>query len=210
MIGIKDMYKFILFFIVGFFLSACDINDFIPKEPDSAEVRKKALELEYKQHIAALEAKKELANIDLQKQIELGKMDKDIRLKTLELENAQAMEKLKLQIQRDAAEREYAMKRNYLLLAAVLLVVIAIGIYFLWKRHHENKLQAYNDNLQKYFYQKENESRMRLAEKIIDSVAEGKASSEQEAKLLNILQGTNQSSVDGKIETDFIDNIKRN
>lgn len=58
--------------------------------------------------------------------------------------------------------------------------------------------------MQKYFYQKENESRIRLAEKIIDSVAEGKASSEQEAKLLNILQGTSQPS--DNVKTNFIDN----
>jgi len=199
------MLRLIFSLVVVFLFTACDINDFIPKDPDTPEVRKKELELKHKQEIAALETQKELASIDLQKQIELGKMDKDIRMKTLELENLQEMEKLKLQIDRDAADREYAMKRNYLLLAAVLLIIIGIGIYFLFKRRHENKLQAYNDNLQKYFYQKENESRIRLAEKIIDSVAEGKASSEQEAKLLNILQGTSKPSVDGHIETGFID-----
>lgn len=204
MIGIKNMYKIVLSLVVMFVFTACDINDFIPKEPDSPEFKEKVLKLKHQQELAALEAQKELANIDLQKQIELGKMDKDIRLKTLELEHKQEMEKLQLQIQRDVADREYAMKRNYLLLAAVLLIIIAIGIYFLWKRHHENKLQAYNDNLQKYFYQKESETRVRLAEKIIDSVAQGKASSEQEAKLLNILQGTNQPS--DNVKTDFIDN----
>ncbi len=202
------MYRLIFLVIISFLFTACNINDFIPKEPDSPEVRKKELELKYQQELAALEAQKELASIDLQKQVELGKMDKDIRMKTLEFENLQEMEKLKLQIQRDAANREYAMQRNYLILLAVLLVLIALGIYFLLKRRHENKLRAYNDNLQKYFYQKENESRLHLAEKIIDRVAEGKASLDQEAKLLNILQGTSSSLPDGHIETDFIDGEK--
>ncbi|MEA3522541.1 MAG: hypothetical protein U9R50_06175 [Campylobacterota bacterium] len=195
------MNYFFLPLLLTLLFTGCNINDFIPKEPDSPEIRKKALELQHQQELAKLASQKELASIDLQKQVELGKMDKDVRLKALELQNIQEIEKLKLQEDANKAQREYAMKRNMVLLAALLLLLLAFGIYILFKRRHENKLHAYNDNLQKYFYQKENESRVKLAEKIIDTVAEGKASPDQEGKLLSILQGTSHSSTDKLIDT---------
>ncbi len=194
------MHNFYISLLIALLFSGCDINDFIPKEPDSPEIRKKALELQHQQELAKLASQKELASIDLQKQIELGKMDKDVRMKALELQNIQEIEKLKLLEDANKAQREYDMKRNMLLIAALVLLILAYGVYVLLKRRHDRKLQAYNDNLQKYFYQKENESRMKLAEKIIDTVADGKATPEQEGKLLSILQGTSKPTTEHLID----------
>ncbi len=185
------MHKFYFYILFLFLFTGCDINDFIPKEPDSAEFKEKALNMKHKKELAELDSKKELAAIESEKMVELKKLHKDIRIKEVELQNTQELEKLKLEIQINAAQHDYDTKRNMLFLATILLIVAAYGLYVLFKRRHDKKLQAYNDNLKKYFYQKENESRMRLAEKIVDTIATGKASPDQEAKLINMMQGNN-------------------
>jgi hypothetical protein len=181
------MYQIFFYLLAVLLFSGCDINDFIPKEPDSPELKEKALLIKQQSELAELKARQELASIESNKEIELGKLNKDIKIKELELKNAQELERLKLQIEIEAAERDYSMKRNMLLMATLFMIIVAYGLYVLLKRRHDKKLQAYNDNLKKYFYQKEQDARMRLAEKIVDTVASGKATSEQEAKLLSLL-----------------------
>jgi hypothetical protein len=181
------MYQIFFYLLAVLLFSGCDINDFIPKEPDSPELKEKALLIKQQSELAELKARQELASIESNKEIELGKLNKDIKIKELELKNAQELERLKLQIEIEAAERDYSMKRNMLLMATLFMIIVAYGLYLLLKRRHDKKLQAYNDNLKKYFYQKEQDARMRLAEKIVDTVASGKATSEQEAKLLSLL-----------------------
>jgi hypothetical protein len=181
------MNRIYFYLLIALLFSGCDINDFIPKEPDSPELKEKALLIKQQSELAELKARQELASIESNKEIELGKLNKDIKIKELELKNAQELERLKLQIEIEAAERDYSMKRNMLLMATLFMIIVAYGLYVLLKRRHDKKLQAYNDNLKKYFYQKEQDARMRLAEKIVDTVASGKATSEQEAKLLSLL-----------------------
>ena len=119
------MQKIYFYLLLALFFSGCDINDFIPKEPDSPELKEKALLIKQKTELAELKARRELASIESKKEVELGKLNKDIKIKELELQNAQELERLKLQMQIEAAEREYSMKRNMLLMATLFMIILA-------------------------------------------------------------------------------------
>ncbi len=162
----------------------------------SKELQKNVIENVHQKELAEVAVKKELAKIESQKQIEIGRMDQAVRLKELELQKQKEIESMKLQAIEAERDREYAFKRNMLLLAALLILVMSYGLYVLLKRRHENKLRAYNDNLKKYFEEKERRDRMHLAEKIIDKIADGNTPSAQEQKLIEILRGVSSEPDD--------------
>jgi len=85
------------------------------------------------------------------------------------------------------AERRYAEKRNLLLTAAFLIAVLAFGLFRLIKRR-------YDSNLKKYFEEKERRERMRLAENIIDKIADGGTPSAPQRKLIETLRGISEES----------------
>jgi hypothetical protein len=84
-------------------------------------------------------------------------------------------------------EHEQA-KERYLIWAGIALMIL-IGLALLWyfDRRRQDKLIAYRDNLQKYFHHKENETRMKIAEKIIDTVEKQGISAEERVKLIEVL-----------------------
>ncbi len=166
----------------------------------SKELKKSVIENIHEKELAEVAAKKEIAKIESQKQIEMGRIEQTIRLKELELQKEKELEAMRLQAVEAEKERQYALKRNLMLLAAFLILVIAYGLYVLLKRRHENKLRAYNDNLKKYFEEKERQDRMRLAEKIIDKIADGKTPTSQEQKLIEILRGVSGEDEPPRIE----------
>jgi len=153
-------------------------------------------EVQFKKIDAQTQA--ELAKIAAQK--ELAQIQKEQLIAKIELE-AQAQKKA-LEAKLLQEERADAMEvKRYLLL--ILFFVLVMGSYFLYlyfKRRHDDKLLAYKDNLEKYFHQQENMTRLRIAEKIIDTVASGKLDKAQENELLKALNG----SVDPKNKEDLL------
>ncbi|RUM44779.1 MAG: hypothetical protein DSY46_04775 [Hydrogenimonas sp.] len=136
-----------------------------------------------------LKTQKELAQIEAQKRIELEKISGETRLKQLELEKERELELLREKERLLQIEHEQAMQR-YMLIGGILLLLL-IGAALLWyfDKRRKDKLRAYEDNLKKYFHQKENEARVKIAEKILDTVASQELSIEQKAKLIDALHG---------------------
>ncbi len=131
----------------------------------------------------------ELARIKAKQALELQKIEQAYKLKELELKKQKEL--LELQNQKYLAEREIALKKQLLIYSliafTVLLIAILVVLYFYKKRR--DKLIAYHDNLEKYFRMKENEAKIAIANKIIDTIAEGKLTPEQEQRLLGVLKG---------------------
>jgi len=94
------------------------------------------------------------------------------------------------------------------LILALVIIICAFFIFYYFKKRREDKLLAYKDNLQKYFYQKENEARMKIAQKILDNVASGKLDKAQENQLISafsgISKGDYQEQLDS-LDSDVID-----
>ncbi len=131
----------------------------------------------------------ELARIKAKQALELQKIEQAYKLKELELKKQKEL--LELQNQKYLAEREIALKKQlliYSLIAFTVLLIAILVVLFIYKKRRD-KLIAYHDNLEKYFRMKENEAKIAIANKIIDTIAEGKLTPEQEQRLLGVLKG---------------------
>ncbi|BBG66859.1 hypothetical protein NNO_2156 [Hydrogenimonas sp.] len=152
-----------------------------------------------------LKTQKELAQIEAKKSVEIEKISSETKLKELELRKRAELELMREKERMLRIEHEQSMER-YMLLGAILLLLLA-GAALLWyfDRRRKDKLRAYEDNLKKYFHQKENESRIKIAEKILDTVASKDLSSEQRAKLIEALHGSSGRIVERREEVDPAD-----
>ncbi|GEM_PF-4186809 len=126
------------------------------------------------------ELTQELAHIDSTKEVELKKLEQRVELEQLQSD-------LLLKQQSINEEYLYKKERNLILLSAFLILILALGVYMLIKHRRENRQKAYDNNLKKYFHQQEIQSRMRLAEKIIDKIQDSTHPTEQDKKLIEIL-----------------------
>lgn len=184
------MIKFFYCLVLVGVLAGCTVDNsdtggFDVKEP-TTKMRTK-----YRTFISdeELKTQKELAQIEAQKRIELEKISGETRLKQLELEREKELALLREKERLLKIEHEQAMQR-YMLIGAIILIFL-IGAALLWyfDKRRKDKLRAYEDNLKKYFHQKENEARVKIAEKILDTVASQDLNIEQKTKLIEALHG---------------------
>jgi len=193
-IGKKMVKLFYYFVFIGFF-AGCTVDssstDTFSTQDQSAKNRAK-----YQTFISDKELKtqKELAQIEAQKSIELEKISGETRLKQLELEKEKEVALLREKERLLKIEHQQAMQR-YMLIGAILLFFL-MGAILLWylDRRRKDKLRAYEDNLKKYFHQKDNEARIKIAEKILDTVSLQGLNVEQKTKLIEALHAPIASS----------------
>ncbi len=138
--------------------------------------------------LASIEMKKEIAKIEQTKEIEALKLKQELEKKKLENEKLLSQKRIEQNRELSELENELRLKRYIIALVALLVAIISFFIYLYYKRKRENKLKAYNDNLDKYFRSKENEARVKIAEKILDTISSGKLSIEHEARLIEVFK----------------------
>ncbi|WP_457597430.1 hypothetical protein [Hydrogenimonas sp.] len=136
-----------------------------------------------------LETQKALALIEANKSVELSRIEAQRRLKELELQREKELALLREKERLAALEHRQAMERYMLLGGMLLLILLGAALLWYFDRRRKDKLRAYEDNLKKYFHQKENEARLKIAEKILDTVAKEGLPVEQKAKLIEALHG---------------------
>jgi len=172
-----------LFYIVLtlFLFSGCDIFD-------SNDIKLKKLEIQTQKNMAQIELKKELAHIEKSKELEKVKLQSK-----LEQENFEQTMKLRQQ------DNDMRLNVYIALIVALLIIVISSFIYYFFKIRHENELHQYKDNLDKYFHQQENNARVKIAEKLIDSMNSTQLTHEQKIQLIDTFNGNiNTSQGDNK------------
>ena len=148
-----------------------------------------------------LKTQKELALIEANKSIALGKIESEAKLKELQLQKEKELALLKEKERLLVIEHRQAMAR-YALLGGILLAVL-LGAALLWylDKRRKDKLKAYEDNLKKYFHQKELDARTKIAEKILDTVANTELGMDQKAKLIEALHGPVTNEGEGRKPT---------
>jgi hypothetical protein len=132
-----------------------------------------------------LQMQQSLATIEKEKVLELQKMQNALKEKELNTNSEKELELIKQKVSLQESSNALNFQMYLFLFLAFMLAVTAFFVFYFFKRKREDELRAYNDNLKKYFYMKENESRMKIAEKILDTIAEGDLSPENEKKLIN-------------------------
>jgi len=182
----NTIIKFLLISNILFFFSACQLfEDSAELQARKQELALKKLQVQQEKDLATIEMQKSLAALDKTKALELQQMQNDIKEKELNANSEKELELIKQKVALQESNNLLDFQKYLLLFLAILLVVIAAFVFYYMKRKREDELRAYNDNLKKYFYLKENESRMKIAEKILDTIAEGDLSVENEQKLVN-------------------------
>jgi TolA-binding protein len=142
-----------------------------------------------------------IAKIEAQSREEIARINREHDLEMQKLQQQTAREKI-------SAEKEVALRQNeaqqreadngYTLgiaaiAAAALLfaAVLALSVYFLRKRR-EDRLKMHSDTLEQERSIKEKELQVRMAEKILDTLASGTLSKEEEARLIETFEKTNR------------------
>ncbi|UCN00714.1 hypothetical protein LCX93_02030 [Sulfurimonas sp. SWIR-19] len=209
--------KFTIFLFLLLFFSACNFTEskeelaakqlaqkkaFEAKIADTKEVQLKQIDAQKEQELAKINAQTTLAKMEKAQLLEKIKLEAAAQKEKMLL--AQAKEKEAFEAKLRDLERQDAMeiKRYLLLILFLLLVISAYFVYLYFKRRHDDKLRAYQDNLDKYFHQQENMTKMRIAEKIIDTVASGKLGKEQESELIKALSGNISPTNEPKLLSD--------
>ena len=158
-------------------ISGCDLFSTQQSAPEDRNLSAAAA--------ATMEAKTELAQIEKTKQLELKKMENETR----RIDKERELELFKEKARLEAMQSKEVTERFWLFFAAIGLLSLTLAILYLLYTYRKNKLKAYEDNLAKYFAQKENEARVHIAEKILETMAEGGLSPEQKSQLINAFQG---------------------
>ena len=184
--ALMSFLKYIFMILILFFFSACELfEDSLEKQAKKQELELKKLQVQQENTLASLQMQKSLATIDKEKVIELQKMQNDIKEKELSANSEKELELIKQKLALQESNNTLTFQMYLFVFLGLVISVIVFFIFYFLKRKREDELRAYNDNLKKYFYIKENESRMKIAEKILDTIAEGDLSSENEQKLIN-------------------------
>ena len=159
------------------------------KLKEAKEVQLKEIDSKTRQELARIEAQKELEKLKKEQMLEEIRLKADLQKQKVELEMEKEKALLAQKMSQMQLESDMEIKRYFVLIAFILLIIITYFIYLYFRLRHQNKLRAYQDNLEKYFHQQENMTKMRIAEKIIDRVASGNLDKEQEIALLSALHG---------------------
>ncbi|WP_457748923.1 hypothetical protein [Sulfurimonas sp.] len=215
--------KFIIFLSFILLFNACNLNEskkeiaakkleakkaFEEKIADTKEVQLKKIDAQKEQELAKINAQTTLAKMEKAQLLEKIKLEAAAQKEKMLL--AQAKEKELFEAKLRDLQRQDAMeiKRYLLLILFLILIIASFFIYHYFKRRHDDKLQAYQDNLDKYFHQQENMTKMRIAEKIIDTVASGKLEKEQESELIKALSGNISPINEPKLLHETTENIE--
>jgi len=151
------------------------------------QMKKELEELAMKKELNESELKRKLAEIEAKKELEIQKIQKELKMKELQI----AQERMRLEMENQkliAAQELKAKEKLYIMLIlAFLIFLIFVGTVLYIYKKRKDKLIAYRDNLEKYFKMKENETKIAIANKIIDTIASGKLTPEQEQRLIKAL-----------------------
>ena len=184
-------------------------NSLVKLEKDS-EIEQLKLEGELKKEQLTNEKETILAEIEKTKAIEMLALNSEFKKEQLAKEKATELEIIRQQPALIEAEKSLELKKYIFGLVALLLLIVAFFIYYYLKRKREDKLIAYNDNLKKYFHFKESETRTRIAEKVLDTIAAGKLSKEDQVNLIKAISSSapmveNENNRDGSIDIELIE-----
>ena len=153
----------------------------------------KQKEVEFK-----LEEKK--AELNSNKDIEIEKIKAEIAKEKIKIEKEKIKainreKRLKFELDALQKEKENQIKTYGLILIGFILLLLSFLLFIYLNNKRKDKLKAYEDNMEKYFRSKENEAKLQIANKILDTISKGELKPETEAKLIASLNGNPQSKI---------------
>ncbi len=174
---------------------------FQKKVADEKEIQLKKISEQTQRELALLESKKELATIEKEKELAKIQFQAELQKQKIQAqkEKEEAIFSQKMQ-QRDQVNN-MELKRYLMLIFAMFVILASYFLFYYFKKRREDKLRAYNDNLEKYFHHKESEARVKIAEKMLDAISSGKLDKEQENQLIGAFSGQSSQSYQQQLES---------
>ena len=196
----KNLYTLTLFILLATLFTACGgANNrqspyVIGKKPVERQGVYTLMQEQKKEDSAVLVAnieaqtQKDIALINKERDLEIKELEVKTKLTEIETKNALAIKEHNLssmvQIQ------EFAFKNSTLTVISVGLMAFFLLVLYIFKKRREDRLKIHEDNLQKEVYLREKELQVKMAEKILDTIASGNLSEEREQRLLETLDNT--------------------
>lgn len=153
---------------------------------------------------AKIDASKEqeIAKINMQKEIEVQRLKNEARLREAEIKKELEKEKSKLTKEVELAkndtkkvlQQESNKMQSWWIMALIFLVfIVVIFTYLSIQKKRKDALKMHEEKLQHEAYLKEQEMKLKMAEKVLDTLASGNLSEENEQLLINSLQNTSET-----------------
>lgn len=148
--------------------------------------------------VASIEAQsqKEVALINKERDLEIKALEVKTKLTEIKSKNDLAVKEHNLTSR--IKEQEFAFKNSTLTLISVALVAFLLLTVYIFRKRREDRLKMHEDALQKEVYLKEKELQVKMAEKILETIASGNLSQEREQHLLETLNTTIPPSLSKK------------
>jgi len=131
------------------------------------------------------ETQKEIARINKARDLELRKIQEETKLAELRSRNDLALKEHNLSS--FEKEGEYELKKSSLSLVALALTALFALVFYIFRKVRQDRLTMHRDEMEKEVYLREKELQVKMAEKILDTIASGKLSEEEEKHLLETL-----------------------
>ncbi len=167
------------------------------KEKDlDASLALKKNESEQKQILLTKQSDAKIANeksmLDSQKEIELAKIKSSIEKEKIVYQNKE--KDLTYDLKKQEILNSLCTQKYIIVFGSILALVLLVILFIYYNNRRKDKLRAYEDNLDKYFREKENQAKIEIASKILDTISSGKLNAEQENRLISTLSGDSKTS----------------
>ena len=130
--------------------------------------------------------------LKIQKEIELAKIQSTIEKEKIVSKNKEQDNQYKISMLK--TQQDLQVQQYFFIILALIAVITAIAGFIYFNNRRKDKLKAYEDNLEKYFRNKENDAKVKITNRILDMIEDGHLSEKQENKLIESIHGSSKKS----------------
>jgi len=165
-----------------------------PKGPYAVQTRERSEKVETAKIQA--EAQKEIAVINKERDIEVQKLISQSDVAKADITREVAMEEV--QTKKIAIEKKHEEATYFLWLIGGTLLLLFWFLFYYTGKNRKARLKIHEDELLYKLRAQEQEMKMKMAEKMLDSITSGKLSPEQENRLIETLEHTTTRLIEQK------------
>ena len=125
-------------------------------------------------------------------EIELAKIKSSIEKEKIVYQNKE--KDLTYDLKKQESLNSLSTQKYIIVFASILVLVLLVILFIYYNNRRKDKLRAYEDNLDKYFREKENQARLEIANKVLDTIANGNLTHAQENRLISALNSEGKTS----------------
>jgi uncharacterized protein YceK len=165
-----------------------------PSTPYAAQMKQRSDKIEAAKIEA--EAQKEIARINKDRDIEVQKLISSTDVAKAGINKEVAIEEAA--VKKSALEQEHDYGIKVLWLIGVALLLLFLFLFYHTGKNRKERLKKHEDELMAKLRLQEQEMKMKMAEKMLDSITSGKLSTEQETRLIEVLEHTTTKLIEQK------------